>query len=144
MRKLSISKINLIDIHFGQLFGLLSSVTIENKRNTHKLFEYDVAVTKLSCLIVFIVICTNNFWKANMEQFYKMWSSETQDIKTKIIDRLNKQLNVMQTTHLQQPDHSLNERHTTHNTSVLRESQTLNAKYTLQSYFDKVGKDDNK
>jgi len=31
----------------------------------------------------------------------------------------------MQTTHLQQPDHilSLNERHTTHNTSVLRESQ---------------------
>jgi len=37
---------------------------------------------------------------------------------------LNKQLNIMQTTHLQQPDHifSLNERHTTHNTSVLRES----------------------
>jgi len=46
----------------------------------------------------------------------------------------------MQTPHLQQSDHilNLNERHTTHNTSVLRESQTLNAKYTLQSYFDKV------
>jgi len=48
---------------------------------------------------------------------------------------LSKHLNVMQTTHLQQPDHilSLNKRHT--NTSVLQESQTLNAKYTLQSYF---------
>jgi len=59
---------------------------------------------------------------------------------TKIIDRLSKQLNVMQTTHLQQPDHilNLNERHIKHNTSVSRESQTLNAKYTLQSYFDKV------
>jgi len=41
-----------------------SSVTIENNRNTHKLFKYDVAVTKLNCLIVFIVICTNNSWKA--------------------------------------------------------------------------------
>jgi len=42
---------------------------------------------------------------------------------------LSKQLNVMQITHLQQPDHilSLNERHTTHNTSVLWKSQTLNA-----------------
>jgi len=78
-----------------------------------------------------------------MEQFYK---NEIQNIKTKIIDRLSKQLNVMQTTHLQQPDHilSLNERHTTHNTSMLQESQTPNAKYTLQSYFDKVGRDDNK
>jgi len=56
---------------------------------------------------------------------------------------LSKQLNVMQTTHLQQPDHilSLNERHTTHNTSVLRER--LNAKYTLQSHPDKVRRDDN-
>jgi len=36
----------------------------------HKLFTYDVAVTKLSCLIVFIVICTDKFWKAVMEQFY--------------------------------------------------------------------------
>jgi len=65
-----------------------SSVTIENNRNTHKFFTYDVAVTKLSCLIVFIVICTDNFWKADMEQFDKMWN-ETQDIKTKIIDRLS-------------------------------------------------------
>jgi len=50
---------------------------------------------------------------------------------------LSKQLNVMQTTHLQQPDHilNLNERHTKHNTSVSRESQTLNAKCMLQSYF---------
>jgi len=40
------------------------SVTIENNRNTHKLFKYDVAVTKLNCLIVFIVICINNSWKA--------------------------------------------------------------------------------
>jgi len=36
----------------------------------HKLFKYDVTVMKLSCLIVFIVICTDNFWKADMEQFY--------------------------------------------------------------------------
>jgi len=36
-----------------------------------------MAVAKLSCLIVFIVICTDDFWKADMEQFYKMWS-ETQ------------------------------------------------------------------
>jgi len=42
-----------------------SSITIENNRNMHKLFKYDVAVTKLSCLIVFIVICTDNFWKAD-------------------------------------------------------------------------------
>jgi len=41
---------------------------------------------------------------------------------------LNKQLNVMQTTH-----HGF--KRAVHNTSVLRESQTLNAKYTLQSYF---------
>jgi len=36
-------------------------------------------------------------------------------LKTKIIDRLSKQLNVIQTIHLQQPDHSLtlNEQHTT-------------------------------
>jgi len=46
----------------------------------------------------------------------------------------------MQTTHLQQPDQllNLNEQHTKHNTSVSRESQTLNAKYTLQYSFDKV------
>jgi len=42
-----------------------------------------VAVTKLSCLIVFIVICTDNFWKADIEQFYNTWN-ETQDIKTKL------------------------------------------------------------
>jgi len=61
-------------------------------------------------LPIVTIVRTDNFWKANMEQFYKM-----KDIKTKIIDRLSKQLNVMQTTHLQQPDHilSLNERHTT-------------------------------
>jgi len=29
----------------------------------HKLFKYDMAVTK--SLIVFIVICTDNFWKAD-------------------------------------------------------------------------------
>jgi len=54
-----------------------------------------------------------------MEQFYKMWN-KTQDIKTKIVDGLSKQLNVMQTIHFQQPNYilSLNERHTTHNTSV--------------------------
>jgi len=53
---------------------------------------------------------------------------------------LSKQFNVMQTTHLQQPDQllNLNERHIKHNTSVSRESQTLNAKYTLQYSFDKV------
>jgi len=41
---------------------------------------------------------------------------------------LSKQLNVMQTTYLQQPDQllNLNERHTKHNTSVSWESQTLN------------------
>jgi len=52
----------------------------------------------------------------------------------------------MQTTQLQQPDHilSLNKRHITHNTSVLQKSQTLNANYMLQFYFDKVGRDDNK
>jgi len=40
---------------------------------------------------------------------------------------LSKQLNVMQTTHLQQPDQllNLNERHTKHNMLVSRESQTL-------------------
>jgi len=47
-----------------------SSITIGNNRNTHKLFKYDVAVMKLSCLFVFIVIYTDNFWKADMEQFY--------------------------------------------------------------------------
>jgi len=78
-------------------------------------------------LIVFIVICTDNVWKADIEQFYNTWN-ETRDIKTKIIDRLSKQLNVMQTTHLQQPNHilNLNERHIKHNTSVSRGSQTLN------------------
>jgi len=55
----------------------------------HKLFTYDVCVTKLSYLIVFIVICTDQFWKADMEQFYITWI-ETQDIKTKIIDRWSK------------------------------------------------------
>jgi len=52
---------------------------------------------------------------------------------------LNKQLNVMQTTHHQNSQitsSALNERHTTHNTLMLtrwwRESQKLNAKYTLQ------------
>jgi len=59
VRKLLISKINLIDIHFGNFLAILI-----NNRNTHKLFKYDVAVTKLNCLIVFIVICTKNFWKA--------------------------------------------------------------------------------
>jgi len=90
-------------------------------------------------LIVFIIIYTDNFWKADMEQFYKMWS-ETQDIKTKIIHRLSKQLNVMQTTHIQQPDHILSGfKRAAHHTSVL-ESQTLNAKLF---YFNKVGRDDN-
>jgi len=66
MRKLLISKINLIGIRFGQLFGHLQIITIKNNRNTHKLVvKYDVTVTKLSCLIVFIVICTDNFWKAD-------------------------------------------------------------------------------
>jgi len=51
----------------------------------------------LSCLIVFIVICTKNFWKADMKQFH------------------NNQITFS----------ALNERHTTHNTSLLRESQTL-------------------
>jgi len=57
--------------------------------------------------------------------------------------RLSKQLNVMQTTHLQQPDQflNLNERHTKYNTSVSRESQTLNAKYTV---FFWQGRGDNK
>jgi len=31
------------------------------------MFKYDVAVMKLSCLIVFIVICTDNF----LESWYK-------------------------------------------------------------------------
>jgi len=31
---------------------------LSNSRKTRKLFKYDVAVTKLSCLIVFLVICT--------------------------------------------------------------------------------------
>jgi len=46
---------------FRPTFWLTSSVTIENNRNTHKLFKYEVAVTKLSCLIVLIVIHTDNF-----------------------------------------------------------------------------------
>jgi len=46
----------------------------------------------------------------------------------------------MQTIHLQQPDYILKFKRAApkQNTSVLGESQTLNAKYTLQSYFDKV------
>jgi len=39
-------------------------------RTTHKLFTYDVAVPKLSCLIVFTVICIDNFWKADMAILY--------------------------------------------------------------------------
>jgi len=62
-----------------------------------------------------------------MEQFYNTWN-ETQDIKTKIIGRLSKQLNVMQTTHLQQPDHILKFKRAAHQTQHvgLGESQTLN------------------
>jgi len=39
---------------------------------------------------------------------------------------------------------ALDEWHTTHNTSVLQGDQTLNAKYTLQSYFNKVERENNK
>jgi len=128
VRQLLIRKINCIGIRFGQSF--VSSVTIRNDRNTHKLFKYDVAVTKLNYLIVFIVICTDNFWKTDMEQFYNTWN-ETQDIKTEIKERFCEQLNVMRTIHLQQLDHilNLNEWHTTRNTSMLWESRTLNALY---------------
>jgi len=37
------------------------SITIKNNRNTHKLFKYDVAITELSCPIVFIVIVPITF-----------------------------------------------------------------------------------
>jgi len=60
MRKLSLRKINLFGIRFGQLFGTPSvqnnifSTKVGNNRTTHKLFKYNVIVTKLSCLIVFM------------------------------------------------------------------------------------------
>jgi len=79
VRKLLINKINLIDIHFGNFLAILN-----DNRNTHKLFKYDVAVTKLSCLIVFIVICTKNFWKADMEQFNQITFSALNKLLTKL------------------------------------------------------------
>jgi len=53
--------------------------------------------------------------------------NKTQDIKIKIINRLSKHLNVMQTTHLQQPDHIFSEHlkraaHHTRHVDVTRKS----------------------
>jgi len=83
-----------------------------------------------------MVICIDNFSKADMEEFYKIWN-DTQDIKTKIIDRLSKQLNVMQTTHRQQPDHILilNE-HTTHNAYYEKIKRWMNMRISeTYAYF---------
>jgi len=51
---------------------------------------------------------------------------------------LGKQLNVMQTTHHQQPDHILSFKRVAHHTQHVGVTRNSNAKYTLQSHFDKV------
>jgi len=51
----------IYSVYISANFLAIFSTTIRNNRTTHKLFKYDVVVTKLSCLIVFIVICTDNF-----------------------------------------------------------------------------------
>jgi len=89
------SKINLMDIRFGQLFAIIS-----HNRNMHKLFKYNVAVRRLSCSMVFIVIGTRKVGKLIWSNFIKC-EMNTKKSKPKITDRLNIQLNIVQITHPQ-------------------------------------------
>jgi len=66
-----------------------------------------------------------------MEQFYKMWN-ETQDIKTKIIDRLSKQFNADNSPPTARSHPQLKAAHHTQHVGVTRKSNWMrNIRYSF-------------